>query len=185
MKQQEDKRIVRSKRLIQEALAELLEEKSFDSITVTDIVRRADINRGTFYAYYKDVKNLRDQLEAELMGKLQKIIGENQKYLDNGNFRPLVSQILNYAEENRSLIQMLSKASGIQQLQAMLLRLIQTYHTNNVRWPHPQWERYIQQYVACGLMGTIELWLNSPEPMSTEYLIDLMAALLLSLNTIK
>lgn len=48
---------VRSRRLICQALADLLHEKPLDKITVTDIVKRADINRGTFYAHYTDVSD--------------------------------------------------------------------------------------------------------------------------------
>jgi restriction endonuclease len=39
---------LRSKKLISKALANLLTEKPLDQITVTDVVSRADINRGTF-----------------------------------------------------------------------------------------------------------------------------------------
>lgn len=53
---------LRSKRLINEALADLLTEKPLDKITVTDIVARADINRGTFYAHYRDIPDVVDHL---------------------------------------------------------------------------------------------------------------------------
>lgn len=49
---------VRSRRLISQAFLELLREKPFEKITVTDIVKRADINRSTFYAHYPDVRGL-------------------------------------------------------------------------------------------------------------------------------
>lgn len=45
----------RSKKLITNALVALLDEKTLDKITVTDIVKKADINRGTFYAHYDNV----------------------------------------------------------------------------------------------------------------------------------
>ncbi len=34
---------------------ELIQEKDVEKITVTDIITRADINRGTFYAHYQDI----------------------------------------------------------------------------------------------------------------------------------
>ena len=49
---------LRSKKLITEALVELLDEKTLDKITVTDIVKKADINRGTFYAHYDNVSDV-------------------------------------------------------------------------------------------------------------------------------
>ena len=41
-----------------------MQQKDFQSITVTDVVREADINRGTFYAHYRDVYDLRDKIEC-------------------------------------------------------------------------------------------------------------------------
>ena len=49
---------LRSKKLISDALIDLLDEKTFDKITVTDIVKKADINRGTFYAHYNSVSDV-------------------------------------------------------------------------------------------------------------------------------
>lgn len=49
---------LRSKKLITDALVELLDEKNLDKITVTDIVKKADINRGTFYAHYDNVSDV-------------------------------------------------------------------------------------------------------------------------------
>ena len=63
---QEDKRIRRTKKLLRQALTRLMQQKDFQSITVTDVVREADINRGTFYAHYRDVYDLREKIEAEM-----------------------------------------------------------------------------------------------------------------------
>jgi AcrR family transcriptional regulator len=49
-----DPRVTRTRKLLQDALLELLAEKSFDSITVQDIAERSTINRATFYAHYVD-----------------------------------------------------------------------------------------------------------------------------------
>lgn len=53
---------IRSRKMINDALADLLMEKPLDKITVTDVVRRADINRGTFYAHYRDIPDVVDHL---------------------------------------------------------------------------------------------------------------------------
>ena len=49
-----DPRVKRTRKLLQDALLELLAEKSFDAITVHDIAERSTINRATFYAHYVD-----------------------------------------------------------------------------------------------------------------------------------
>lgn len=58
MAKAEYKSSLRSKKLITDALVALLDEKTLDKITVTDIVKKADINRGTFYAHYDSVADV-------------------------------------------------------------------------------------------------------------------------------
>jgi AcrR family transcriptional regulator len=50
----EDPRVVRTRQLILQAFTELLQEKSFQAITIHDIAARATINRVTFYAHFAD-----------------------------------------------------------------------------------------------------------------------------------
>ena len=49
-----DPRIRRTRELLQQALAKLLESKEFEKISVHDIAASATVNRATFYAHYPD-----------------------------------------------------------------------------------------------------------------------------------
>lgn len=71
---------VRSRRLINEALAELIKEKPVDKITVTDIVKRADINRGTFYAHYADVPDVLEHQVEDACQMLRQALDEHQAH---------------------------------------------------------------------------------------------------------
>lgn len=67
---------IRSKNLIKKALAKLLHEKEISKITVSDIIREADISRGTFYAHYPDVHGVAEQIEQEELKKLIDFVNE-------------------------------------------------------------------------------------------------------------
>lgn len=60
METKTDRRILRTKKAINEAFLELLTEKDFDRITINDISERANVNRGTFYLHYMDKYDLLD-----------------------------------------------------------------------------------------------------------------------------
>ena len=65
---------IRSRKLIKSALADLLQEKPLDKITVTDVVKRAEINRGTFYAHYADIPDVLNHLIQETFTRLKEAI---------------------------------------------------------------------------------------------------------------
>jgi AcrR family transcriptional regulator len=47
-----------TEKLITNAIMDLLRERPYNKITVTDIVKRCDINRNTFYYHYADIPDL-------------------------------------------------------------------------------------------------------------------------------
>ena len=98
---------VRSRKLIRQAFVELLKEKSFEKITVTDIVKEADINRSTFYAHYPDVFGLIEEIQLEVIDYTQQVLsGINFKhFLENP--KPLLNKIVKMTEENSELYQLL------------------------------------------------------------------------------
>ena len=53
-----DRRVQRTRELLQKALLELISERRYDAITIQDIVDRANVGRTTFYLHY----NSKDQL---------------------------------------------------------------------------------------------------------------------------
>lgn len=55
----EDRRVRYTKQAIRDGFLRLLAEKPIEKISVTEICREADINRGTFYAHYSDPYELK------------------------------------------------------------------------------------------------------------------------------
>ena len=59
-----DKRRQQSKRAIQNAFLELLEERDYEQITASDVIERAGVGRATFYSHFRG----KDELPAVLVG---------------------------------------------------------------------------------------------------------------------
>src|SRR5579883_1441950 len=60
-----DPRVKRTRKLLQQAFMELLQEKGFSSISIQDIAERATVNRATFYAHFLDKYALMDSIIRE------------------------------------------------------------------------------------------------------------------------
>ena len=67
MSKREDRRTRYTKGVIHEAFFELLHQKGFARTSVTDVCRRAQINRGTFYLHYEDKYALLDEVIDEAL----------------------------------------------------------------------------------------------------------------------
>ncbi len=65
-----DPRIVRSRRMLMDALAKLLRKKGFDDISVQEIADEAGLNRATFYLHYPDKGALLQAMTATRFGEL-------------------------------------------------------------------------------------------------------------------
>lgn len=78
-----DRRSMRSKRLIIGALRELILEKDFKNISVSDIAKRADIGRATFYAHFEDKEHLERFMFAQLLAEIE---NELQRTSESNNF---------------------------------------------------------------------------------------------------
>ena len=66
-----DRRSQYSQKMLRKALLELMQTKKLSAITVTDICKLADLNRGTFYKYYDDVNDLFSHIEAAFIEELR------------------------------------------------------------------------------------------------------------------
>lgn len=94
-----DKRFQFTEQLIRREFKKLLKESPVERITVAELCRRCDINRGTFYLHYKDCYELLERLGTELSDKLASCM---EGIFDSDySLRVKVSEILSilYAED--------------------------------------------------------------------------------------
>lgn len=92
-----------------------MEEKEFEKITVTEIVKCADINRGTFYLHFEDKYDMIASFENEMIEKIEDAIVKNlpdvpSRLLFIQTRYDTIVEILKCYEENRELLQFLLKS---------------------------------------------------------------------------
>jgi len=72
----EDRRVLKTRRAIRNALAVLLSEKDLNDITVKDLADGADINRKTFYNNYTGIHEVVDSIENEIVSAFGAVLRE-------------------------------------------------------------------------------------------------------------
>lgn len=107
MEKKEYRSAVRSRKLIRQAFFELLREKNFEKITVTDIVKKADVNRSTFYAHYPDVMGVVEEIQEEILEYTQSFMEsiDFKDYYENP--KPYLQHIVKLVEKNNELYRLL------------------------------------------------------------------------------
>lgn len=180
-----DRRITRTKRMIRDAFTQLMEEKGFEAITVSDLTEKADINRGTFYLHYKDKYDLLEQSEKEVFVELDKIAEEAWKTINMDDIKnlkvgmplPFVIKLFEYLEENSTFMNVILGANGDPSFQARLKEVIkkkmfdkffQVANEENMMVPLD----YLTAYVSSAHLGVIQHWLKvgmdrSPHEMAS------------------
>ena len=63
----EDRRIVKTKRSLKSALISMLAKEDFEHISITELCRRAEISRITFYSHYNDKYALLDDIFNDML----------------------------------------------------------------------------------------------------------------------
>lgn len=61
---------IRSKNLIRSALLSLMKDKSFDQITISEVAQKAGVNRGTFYAHYRNLSEVLESIQEEMASQI-------------------------------------------------------------------------------------------------------------------
>lgn len=179
MAEVEDKRIRRTKKLLRQALTRLMLQKDFQSITVTDVVREADINRGTFYAHYRDVYDLRDKIEAEMIADFREMIATIRPS-ETATLRPVLGRLMDYLEENREIVTALIKVNAPDGFGKKMIVVIEECRME--LFPYRSIEdAYAARFLATGAIGMIEKWITEAQPIPKTEMINLIAKLLVPL----
>ena len=105
-----DRRVERTKRLLTEALMELIRERSYDDVTVQDVLDRADVGRSTFYAHFRNKDHL-------LLGDFGRGTTANPAPL--GDFH-----LFQHLEENYGLYRSLAGTDGLPPVMARLEEMV-------------------------------------------------------------
>lgn len=174
---------VRSRKLIRQAFLELLKEKPLEKITVTDIVKRADINRSTFYAHYPDVIGVLEAIETEILDYTQNILGGMDFKDLFENPTPLLEEIVKMLEENHELYSLLCHSNmAVKQLEKvkfiLIERIIKTVEMPEGYVDSFEFEFNVRFFMG-GVVDVCTQWLNGEILCSLNDLTSELAKLII------
>ncbi|MBT1169624.1 TetR-like C-terminal domain-containing protein [Bifidobacterium sp. SO4] len=152
----------RSRRAIRSAFIDLLRTHDIDTITVTAIVKLADINRSTFYAHYSDVHGVIEEIEDETIAKLMTVLDDIQSAEFLRDPTPMIARIGHQLEAERDYYRVLIQASGAAGFLDKLQTVFAERMIGDAAIPAAIRERrsYVLRvnYFAGGIVNLYKLW---------------------------
>ena len=103
-KKPEDRRVKRTKKALRDCLFQLLDEKTVEEITVKELTSMADINRSTFYFYYKDIDDMIMQIQNEIYAIFERdVIRSATQFITREDFVQYLVRFLTFCKEREKI----------------------------------------------------------------------------------
>ncbi|WP_088008311.1 TetR/AcrR family transcriptional regulator [Indiicoccus explosivorum] len=158
----------RTKRELKQSFIELIGEKGYSHVTVTDIVKRAAYNRATFYLYYFDKSDITEDLRSEMFEKIKHTSMERYPEERTVLTRRMGTDsfdLLTFVYDNRSFFNLYLKEDTIPGLHHDLPRaiyeLLEKMFTFTAVGEHDLNTPKFKLYMAHGTAGLILEWVES------------------------
>lgn len=157
-----NRRTLYTKKIIRESLIELLQTNDIHQITVTNICNKADINRGTFYSYYKDAFDLLQSIEDELFDQILRYLNETpaKDYTDS-----LLIKVLELIAENKDLCKILLCKQRDGRIIDRILYIASKANLEPLFDKSSEFDEshfnYLIRYSVGGILSIIQVWLEN------------------------
>ncbi len=173
-KRETDRRVRKTKKALRHAFAVLLAEKSIKDISVKELTELTDIHRGTFYLHYRDIFDLQQQIENEMLHELCGIIdGYRPNIKRKETPFPLLLALIRYIADNADICQVLLTKNGdmafVRKLTDIIKERTNHYWIELFPSQKPEIFGYFSAYVIGGCIGVIQHWLDSGMPLPPEH----------------
>lgn len=149
----EDRRIRYTKMVLQQALIALMKEKPLNQITITEICKKADINRNTFYQHYASPHDLYQVIETALLDKIMLAIHQED------NIEKLFLKVCETLEANKEFSEIIFSQPGGDAFIKKVLTL--SRKLKGFKSPHAidmLIADHLYTFVEAGTLGVFRAW---------------------------
>lgn len=168
-----DRRVRRTKKMLVQGLTKLMSEKKINKITVKELTDLVDVNRSTFYLYYKDIFDMIEQIENELLNDFSEAYDNlSKEALTYNNLLSFFTYLFEFIQSNAEICKVLLGPDGNYTFMEKLKNAIKQSHPplNNELLKIKA--NYLKPFIISGCIGVIQKWLEddmeaSPKDMAT------------------
>lgn len=175
-----DPRIVRTRRMLRDALVELLEEMDVEKISVNRLAERATINRVTFYLHYRDIPDMMEKMAAEMIEDIRAILRSpaSRPMPARKEDWPLMVNLLEHIAQHFRFYKVILTTRRTTVFTEQFLKLLTGMVIERIDSPEGEanlaalgiQRDIVVWYGSSALIGTIISWLRNDMPYTPQYL---------------
>lgn len=171
----ENRKVQYTKKVVKDSFLSLLKDRPMEKITVTEICKLADINRGTFYQHYQDIYDLLNKIELDSYQQLTMLQKQG-----NQSLREILFSTVSWVYQEREVCRALLGENGDPDfLKKSLLLFKETSFDilmNKENNKRKEFE-FIYSYFTSGYLGILQVWIENNFSDSPEEIVDYMEEL--------
>lgn len=156
----DNRRVKMTKRMMKNALIDLLDEKSPEKITVTEICKNADVNRSTFYAYYEDIRALMLEIEDEILERVT-IYSDHFKEYSDEKMLEVFEEFFDYVKDNSKVFRVFVVKYNNSSFNRRMLDTIMEKYEMSLEYNEELPVKYTYVYSVSGVIGIMGEWIDS------------------------
>lgn len=151
-------------------------EKDLKDISVSELAAQADINRGTFYRHYKDIYDLFEQIETEILKEFTGIIAEHARHT-RMLWAPVLHDLFKYIAANAETFRAILRTRETTFL-AQITALNRP--RNEKEWRRlfvngkEEFYEYYYDFIAFGCIALLRRWFDRGMPESPRQMAALV-----------
>ena len=171
--QHENRRVRMTKRLMKDAMLELLEQRELSDISVTAICETADIHRSTFYKYYTQPSDLMRDIEKDALEQIP-VFPPPPDIPGEESLLCATTAFFDYVKENEKVFRILFSESVNAGFSSRMMELLCSRFITGIDNEDELPSHYQKLYIANGTVGMLREWVNSGFPISSRKIAEMM-----------
>ena len=171
MEHKTDRRVIRTKKAICNALIELLATKTLNEITIKEIADLADVNRKTVYNYYSGVHDILEEIEDTIVLALDKVLIEVDMYKTLENPIKIFDTLNNILRSNldfyRKLLNINASSKLVSKIILNVSNKLKKVLVEGSLVPKDKVELFVT-FVVGGMLNAYQYWFNTDSKIPIE-----------------
>ena len=157
-----DRRVRKTHKAIMQAYFDLIRENKTTKVSVSDIARKADIDRKTFYLHFDSVDQVLEKYIDERVTYIDSLLEENNYFSDPFDVEKVYSIMEMVQKDDIKFLTLISKSDTYNELWIRIQRSIseKAFQINRSKFDIPQQTlRLIAEYFTSGVISIYRRWL--------------------------